>query len=207
MKKNIILTAVVSALLITACNNGEKNTEHDMSKMSSDSVQHAVSSNETDIKSVAVSFTNVDPKAAATIKEVVDQYLNLKNALANDNSNDAAANGKSMVAAIGKLDKSLLTAEQKKVFDENQDDLKEHAEHISENASNIKHQREHFVGMSEDIYALVKAFGGGRPLYHDHCPMAQENKGAMWISELKDIKNPYFGAEMSGCGTVEEVIK
>ncbi len=207
MKKNIILTAVVSALLITACNNGEKNTEHDMSKMSSDSVQHAVSSNETDIKSVAVSFTNVDPKAAATIKEVVDQYLNLKNALANDNSNDAAANGKSMVATIGKLDKSLLTAEQKKVFDENQDDLKEHAEHISENASNIKHQREHFVGMSEDIYALVKAFGGGRPLYHDHCPMAQENKGAMWISELKDIKNPYFGAEMSGCGTVEEVIK
>ena len=127
--------------------------------------------------------------------------------MANDNSNDAAVSGKSMVAAIAKLDKSLLSIEQKKVFDENQDDLKEHAEHISENAKNIKHQREHFVGMSEDIYALVKAFGAGRPLYHDHCPMAQENKGAMWISEVKDIKNPYFGAEMSGCGTIEEVIK
>jgi len=207
MKKNIILTAVVSTLFISACNNGEKNTEHDMSKMGSDTVQHATSTSESEIKSVAVSFTNVDPKAAATIKEIVDQYLSLKNALANDNSNDAAVSGKSMVAAIAKLDKSLLSIEQKKVFDENQDDLKEHAEHISENAKNIKHQREHFVGMSEDIYALVKAFGAGRPLYHDHCPMAQENKGAMWISEVKDIKNPYFGAEMSGCGTIEEVIK
>ncbi|MHA8059615.1 DUF3347 domain-containing protein [Aquirufa nivalisilvae] len=207
MKKNIILTAVVSTLLISACNNGEKNTEHDMSKMGSDTVQHATSSSEGEIKSVAVSFTNVDPKAAATIKEIVDQYLSLKNALANDNSNDAAVSGKSMVSAIAKLDKSLLSIEQKKVFDENQDDLKEHAEHISENAKNIKHQREHFVGMSEDMYALVKAFGAGRPLYHDHCPMAQENKGAMWISEVKDIKNPYFGAEMSGCGTIEEVIK
>ena len=207
MKKNIILTAVVSTLLISACNNGEKNTEHDMSKMGSDTVQHATSTSESEIKSVAVSFTNVDPKAAATIKEIVDQYLSLKNALANDNSNDAAVSGKSVVAAIAKLDKSLLSIEQKKVFDENQDDLKEHAEHISENAKNIKHQREHFVGMSEDIYALVKAFGAGRPLYHDHCPMAQENKGAMWISEVKDIKNPYFGAEMSGCGPIEEVIK
>ena len=159
MKKNIILTAVVSTLLISACNNGEKNTEHDMSKMGRDTVQHATSSSEGEIKSVAVSFTNVDPKAAATIKEIVDQYLSLKNALANENSNDAAVSGKSMVSAIAKLDKSLLSIEQKKVFDENQDDLKEHAEHISENAKNIKHQREHFVGMSEDMYALVKAFG------------------------------------------------
>ncbi len=207
MKTNINFTALVSTLLITACNNGEKKTEHDISKMNSDTVQHASGSNEAEIKPVAVSFTNVDPKAAAKIKEIVDLYLSLKNALANDKANEAAASGKSMVITIGQLDKSLLTAEQKKVFDENEDDLKEHAEHISKNASKIKHQREHFVGMSEDIYSLVKAFGGGRALYHDHCPMAQENKGAMWISELKDIKNPYFGAEMSGCGTVEEVIK
>lgn len=97
MKKNIILTAAVSTLLISACNNGEKNTEHDMSKMGSDTVQHATSTSESEIKSVAVSFTNVDPKAAATIKEIVDQYLSLKNALANDNSNDAAVSGKSVV--------------------------------------------------------------------------------------------------------------
>jgi hypothetical protein len=56
------------------------------------------------------------------------------------------------------------------------------------------------------VYELAKAFGGGRRLYHDHCPMARDNQGALWISELKDVKNPYFGADMLTCGTVEEVI-
>jgi hypothetical protein len=29
----------------------------------------------------------------------------------------------------------------------------------------------------------------------------------MWLSEIKEVKNPYFGAEMPTCGTIEEVIK
>ena len=54
---------------------------------------------------------------------------------------------------------------------------------------------------------LVKAFGGGKTLYHDHCLMYNDNKGAMWISEMADIKNPYMGSEMQTCGRVEEKIK
>ena len=58
------------------------------------------------------------------------------------------------------------------------------------------------------IYELVKAFGAGQPIYHDHCPMYNENKGgAMWLSETKEIKNPYLGSEMPKCGTVEEGIR
>jgi hypothetical protein len=61
--------------------------------------------------------------------------------------------------------------------------------------------------LSEDVYDLVKNFGAGQPIYHDHCPMYNENKGAMWLSEMKEVKNPFYGAEMLTCGTVEEVIK
>ena len=58
------------------------------------------------------------------------------------------------------------------------------------------------------IYELVKAFGAGQPIYHDHCPMYNENKGGtMWLSETKEIKNPYLGSEMPKCGTVEEGIR
>ena len=57
------------------------------------------------------------------------------------------------------------------------------------------------------MYELVKNFGAGRPLYHDHCPMARDNQGAMWLSEVKEIKNPYFGAAMFSCGQVQEVIQ
>jgi hypothetical protein len=112
-----------------------------------------------------------------------------------------------MTDAISKVDKSLFTADQKKVYDDIEDDLKEHAEHIGENAKDIDHQREHFTMMSEDVYDLVKAFGGGQMLYHDHCPMANDNKGAMWLSEMKEVKNPYFGGKMNECVKVMEVIK
>jgi len=61
--------------------------------------------------------------------------------------------------------------------------------------------------MSEEIYDLVKAFGSSKILYHAHCPMANDDKGAMWLSETKKIKNPYFGGKMNECVKVTEEIK
>ncbi|HSC52017.1 MAG TPA: DUF3347 domain-containing protein [Phnomibacter sp.] len=208
MKKISIAVIALSAIILSACNSGGNTSEHeghDMSKMGD--TTNAATTNDKEAKLVAVKFTDVDIKVAASIKETVDHYLHVKNALASDNADEAAKGGKAMVSTLSKLDKSLFTADQKNAFDEIQDDLKEHAEHIGKNAGDIKHQREHFIGMSEDIYTLVTNFGGGRVLYHDHCPMVQDNKGAMWVSEIKDIKNPYFGAQMPNCGSVEEVIQ
>ncbi|WP_298392048.1 DUF3347 domain-containing protein, partial [Hydrotalea sp.] len=81
-------------------------------------------------------------------------------------------------------------------------------EHIGANSADIRHQREHFVMLSKDISDLIKAFGtGGQTLYKDFCPMANNGKGAIWISELKEIKNPYLGKAMPTCGTVKETIQ
>ena len=210
MNKIISTIAIVSAFVFTACNNSNSKNEHeghDMNNMKTDTTQHVSATDDKDIKAIAVVYTNVDAKAAAGIKEIVDHYLHIKNALANDNAGEAASGAKAMEKAIGKLDKSLLIAEQKTAYDANEKELKEHAEHIAKNGDNIKHQRSHFVQMSEVVYELVRDFGAGRPLYHDHCPMARDNKGAMWLSEVKEIKNPYFGSKMFKCGRVEEVIQ
>lgn len=210
MKQILSLIVLMITFAFAACNNSNSKNEHeghDMNNMKSDTTQHVVSTDDADIKTVAVVYANVDAKAAASFKEIVDQYLNIKNALANDNAGQAVSGAKTMGNAIGKLDKSLLTSDQKNAYDANEAELKEHAEHIAKNAHNIKHQRSHFVGLSEVIYDLVKNFGAGRPLYHDHCPMARDNQGAMWLSEVKEIKNPYFGSEMFKCGRVEEVIQ
>ncbi|MBS0030064.1 DUF3347 domain-containing protein [Chitinophaga sp. 22321] len=157
--------------------------------------------------SVKPQFTNVDAKVAASLKAVVAQYLQIKNGLAEDNSAGAANGGKAMAAAMEKADKTAMTPEQQQLYKENEDDLKEHAEHIGKNEGNIEHQREHFAQMSEDVYALVKAFGGGQTLYHDYCPMYNDNKGARWISETEVVKNPYFGSKMATCGSVKEVMQ
>jgi len=209
MKKIFFIILTISAITFAACNGGGKNEQnsHDMKNMNKDTAQHATATDDKDVKAVSVTFATVDAKANASIKEIVDHYLHIKNALANDNSGEAANGANAMEAAISKLDKSLLTAEQKTAYDKDEEEMKEHADHIAKNGSDIKHQRSHFVMMSEVVYELVKNFGAGRPMYHDHCPMARDNQGAMWISEMKEIKNPYFGAEMPKCGTVEEVIK
>lgn len=210
MKKIIFSLFALSAVLFTACNsNAKKEPEQPgMNSMSKDTIQRAVASEDKEAKVVAVTFTNVDAKAATAINEIVGYYLQIKNALVNDNGTEAASGGKAMNEAIDKLDKSLLTAEQKKLFNGIEESLKEDAEHIGKNGDKIKHQREHFVTMSVAVYSLIKAFGAGKPIYHDHCPMYNESKGgAMWLSEMKEVKNPYLGAEMPTCGSVEEIIK
>jgi hypothetical protein len=197
---------VIGTIAFTACNNGDKSSKKkDMSKMNMDTSTKVIDTSST--TEVTHSFSTVDPKLAVSLKIVVDHYLHIKNGLVRNSGSEAANEGKAMADAMNKVDKSLFTAEQKKVYDDIEDDLKEHAEHIGKNADDIEHQREHFVMMSEDVYDLVKAFGGGQTLYHDHCPMANDNKGAMWLSETKEIKNPYFGGKMNKCVKVPEVIK
>jgi Protein of unknown function (DUF3347) len=207
MIKTSITALVIVAITFTACQDTNTKDEHAGYDMSADTTQPVASADEKTVKEIAVIYTTVDSKAAASLKESVDHYLHIKNALANDNSTEAAAGGKAMEAGLSKMDKSLLTAEQKMAYDKLEEGLKLSAANIAKNGSDIKQQRVQFVTMSESVYELVKNFGAGRPLYHDYCPMAREDQGAMWISEMKEIKNPYFGDQMLTCGTVEEVIK
>ena len=208
MKAKLINLLSVLIVFFAACNGSEKKNEHEDHDSNQTTEQHAATPDDKGVKSVAVTFSNVDTKLTASLKQVVDHYIHIKNGLANDNSAEAASGGKAMEKALKNIDKSLFTVEQKKIYDEDEEELKEHAEHIGSNGDDIKHQREHFSLMSEVMYDIVKSFGGGQALYHDHCPMYNKDKGgAMWLSETKEIKNPYFGSEMPKCGTVEEIIK
>ena len=192
--KTFLFGIAIVAATFTGCSNNNNQSEESSNAKSSDTAQ----------KDTDVTASEQHPASA---NEVVASYLQLKNALANDNANEAATAGKAIADGIQKMDGSSLTAEQKKVFDDVKDDMKEHGEHISNNATKIAHQREHFETLSSDMYDLVKAFGSGQTLYKDHCPMYNGGKGADWLSEVKEIKNPYLGKKMPGCGTVKEEIK
>lgn len=210
MIKTSITALAFAVLTFAACKSGDKKDEHaghDMTAMGNDSTQHVAATIEKEVKAVAITFTNIEAKAAASIKEIVDHYLHIKNALSNDNVAEAVTGARAMEGALGKMDKSLLTAEQKTAYDKIEEGLKATAASIAKSGNDIKQQRAQFVSMSEAVYEMVKNFGAGRPLYHDYCPMARDDQGAMWISELKEIKNPYFGDQMLTYGTVEDVIK
>lgn len=74
-------------------------------------------------------------------------------------------------------------------------------------AQNIEQQRTSFKPLSEALALVVEAFGlHGIKAYKDYCPMAINDKGAIWLSEIEEIKNPYFGDKMMKCGEIKKVI-
>lgn len=202
--KNIMLSTIVMASVMISCK--QKNNEN----ITTDKTE-AISSNDEE-KTVQDSITKTEIKetsiAATTpsdyITDIITNYLNLKNKLAKDDAKGAADNGKLLLASFNRFDTKTLNANQKKEYLVIADDAKEHAEHIGANADKLEHQREHFVLLSKDVNDLIKIFGSKRQLYQDYCPMADDGKGAIWISEVKDIKNPYQGSKMLTCGSVKK---
>lgn len=197
--KNIITgVAATVVIALAACNNNatDSNTEK-----KNDTV--------TQMQTPDTTFANTAiVNASVSIQDIITGYLQMKNAFTADNTNDAAAAGKSLQAAFINFDTKALSVQQAKTFNDIADDAKEHAEHIGANGGNIAHQREHFDMLSKDMADLVKTFGnGGQTLYKDFCPMYNNGKGAYWISEVKEIKNPYLGKTMPSCGEVKEEMK
>ena len=141
-----------------------------------------------------------------SIDEIVTNYLKIKNALTKDDATTAANAGKSLFKVFAATSTTSLTANQKKAYLDIVADAKEHAEHIGDNAGKIDHQREHFEALSTDMTDLVALLGTDKVIYQDYCPMANNNKGANWLSEVKEIKNPYFGSKMLKCGSVKKQI-
>lgn len=179
-------------MLLTAC--GNNNSSEQSTEKNKDSTSQTTTNNTGAI-------------TPGSIDKVVSGYLEVKNALTNDNGYDAAAAANKISTAIKNVDESAFTSDQKKVYEDVKEDIREHAEHISSNGSNIVHQREHFDLLSQDIIDLVKATGSSQNLYRDFCPMYNNKKGASWLSENKEIRNPYYGKEMPKCGEVKEEIK
>ena len=55
---------------------------------------------------------------------------------------------------------------------------------------------------------IFKTFGSPNDtLFVEFCPMADNDRGANWLSKNKEIKNPYFGTSMLKCGEVKDEIK
>ena len=141
--------------------------------------------------------TKPDDKTATTevkqtneaLKTVLTGYFDLKNALVSDDAAKAKAAAASLTSATGsyagKLNETLTA--------------------ISA-TEDIEAQRAAFETLSINMYDLAKEGGAGLTVYKQYCPMAFDDKGAFWLSDKKEVLNPFFGASMLRCGSVKEVI-
>jgi hypothetical protein len=199
MKKTIYVIAL-SVLFLSACKNDKKQTEsNDVHMEEADGHQHNEMNNAT------MQDTNSSTSQKnENLSEIIDAYLLLKNALTEDSKDKAAEAGNNVLTAFSNFDMSKLSSEQHGTYMEIMENSKEHAEHIIK--SPIDHQREHFEELSKDVNDLIELIGTDKTLYQDFCPMYNNNKGAMWLSETETIKNPYLGTKMPTCGKMQKKI-
>jgi len=74
-------------------------------------------------------------------------------------------------------------------------------------SSDLEAQRKIFAALSTDMKELVNGNIASGALYLEYCPMANNHEGAYWLSNEKQILNPYFGDKMLHCGSVKETIQ
>lgn len=195
MKKVLTLSLLSVSVLFSACQGGASEHTHD-----TEDTSEAVA------KDIKPTLANADSTVTAKIQDIFDHYIHIKTALVNSDAGEAQNGARAVISVIDGFDASSLPADQKTEYDKSIAGIRTSAQAIA-GESGLEKQRTTFADLSKHTYTLVKTFGTNRTVYHDHCPMALNDKGANWLSEEKDIKNPYFGNEMLECGSVEEVIQ
>ncbi len=147
-----------------------------------------------------------DKEKSETLEPVFKSYFLLKDALTQDDGVTGAAEAKNLFKAIDAVDMSGLSSEEHTVWMKLVKKLSYDAEHIK-GVTDTEHQREHFVTLSSNMFELMKVSKSDVAVYYQHCPMANEGKGANWLSLEEKINNPYMGKKMPTCGKTVETIK
>lgn len=188
--KHVFLSLLTFAIFILlACNNDSKK-------------QNASTQGDTAESPKNNASTETEP----TVPGLFKQYEKLVSSLAADDDEATVYAAQGLVKTLYSMDTTSFNAEEKKVYKDISASIEENGVHIAANLGNIAHQREHLVLLSEDFYDLVKVFNIKIPIYKISCPKFNDGKGAFWLSATKEIKNPFYGAKMPACGSIEETI-
>lgn len=141
------------------------------------------------------------------LKQVLDNYLLLNDALVQDKSDTAQEAAKEIELSMDKVNMKLLPDEKAHGhWMTIGNEIKTSAVSISK-TSDIVAQRDHFKHLSAHMTSGVQLFGVGQKVYSQFCPMANNNKGAYWLSLKEEVLNPYYGDAMLKCGEVKAIIE
>lgn len=154
------------------------------------------------------SLTETTPPAfKAQLTKVYNAYLVMKNAFVETDAKKVANEAKDVITALKLVDMGLLKGDAHMMWMDQLETLNSTINAISK-SSDIEKQRQEFVQFNLAFYKSVKMFGlGNVTAYYQYCPMANNDKGAYWLSETEEIRNPYFGDAMLKCGETRETIR
>jgi len=134
----------------------------------------------------------------AEFNEILNSYIELKDALVASNADKTSA----IASELLKKTKKMNVESSSEMLSEHVEKIREMLEAILGN-NELENQREHFRILSQQMIMIAQNLQNlDKEIYIQHCPMANSNKGADWLSLSKNIENPYYGEAMLSCGEV-----
>lgn len=183
MKKYFCLLVIIAFF---SCKKNEPEVKTAPSQSAHEPVAQTGDLNKTNTK-VDIAFED------AQFTSIYNAYLGLKASLVNTDASKAKTAAEAMFVEVGKKYKA--------------ENLVEALVKIS-SSEQVKDQRVAFEDVSKIMEILVsenKITSGA--IYKQYCPMAFNGKGAYWLSNSNEVRNPYFGDQMLKCGVVDKEIK
>ncbi|MEP2486029.1 MAG: DUF3347 domain-containing protein, partial [Algoriphagus sp.] len=149
----------------------------------------------------------ISQDAKNELKPLFDSYFELKDALTKDELTVSLTSAKKMQSIISKVDMSKFKGESHMSWMKYEDNLKTHLDKFVEQKS-LEEVRKSFLNISDEMVAMAEKFHPyPSKIYVQHCPMADSNRGADWLSLQNKVVNPYFGSSMLSCGEVTNTIE
>ncbi len=151
---------------------------------------------------------DVDEDFLGQLEIVINRYLDIVTALADDDFVRSRDHSVSTIEALDMIDTEALEDHLKDAWNEAARQL-EMALHGIHHAEDIEEARIAFEEVSLSLEEVLVQFGvpQGVILYRIHCPMAFDDEGADWFYDEEVVLNPYFGSMMLRCGEVREKLE
>lgn len=149
----------------------------------------------------------ITAKAKDELNPIFDNYFKLKNALTKDDLSTSKASAATMLSSLEKVKMTEFKGDAHMEWMKYEKNIKVALSEMK-SAKSLSEIRKSFLSLSDEMIGLAENF---KPLtstiYVQHCPMADSNRGADWLSLEKKVVNPYFGKGMLTCGEVTRVIE
>jgi len=180
MKRNVTFTIAMMTLIFTASCGDTKKQQNTVNSASEEM-------NVPQEKAVEIAQASFSDEMTGN---VFRNYQQIRLALVSSNAEEATK-------AAGNLAQSVSGEKA---------EMKSIAMAMAE-AKDLEKQRVLFSELTEKVEPLFKEAIAEGAIYKQFCPMAFEGNGGYWISDMEEIRNPYYGDKMLTCGKVTETIK
>jgi hypothetical protein len=170
-----------------------------------------------EVKAQAIATKSHSNKFNASVTNIMSAYFGMQNAFIEADTAKAKDNCKQFIALIDSVDFNEMKDDSASIIQNAKmffSDAKANAQSLL-SQTDITEMRKDFGVISESLYPAFKTINYSGTVYWQNCPMAfGEDKPANWISNTKEINNPYMGknhpqykGSMLHCGELKETIE